>query len=73
MTFLCLGSGTFTFGKDWQTDVILATGVGGTSFDGGPGTNKGTLPGALFIGVMSNGMTLLNFDPYTQNIVKGAS
>jgi ribose/xylose/arabinose/galactoside ABC-type transport system permease subunit len=24
----------------------------------------------IFMGVISNGMTLLNFDPYTQNIVK---
>ncbi len=63
-------SGTFTFGKGWELDVIAAVVVGGTSFDGGVGKVWGTLIGVIFMGVISNGMTLLNFDPYTQNIVK---
>lgn len=63
-------SGTFTFGKGWELDVIAAVVVGGTSFDGGVGKVWGTLIGVIFMGVISNGMTLLNFDPYTQNIIK---
>ncbi len=63
-------SGTFTFGKGWELDVIAAVVVGGTSFDGGVGKVWGTLIGVIFMGVILNGMTLLNFDPYTQNIVK---
>jgi ribose/xylose/arabinose/galactoside ABC-type transport system permease subunit len=44
--------------------------VGGTSFTGGIGTIWGTLIGVIFMGVLTNGMTLLNFDLYTQYIVK---
>jgi ribose/xylose/arabinose/galactoside ABC-type transport system permease subunit len=44
--------------------------VGGTSFTGGIGTVWGTLVGVIFMGVMTNGMTLLNFDIYVQFIVK---
>jgi ribose/xylose/arabinose/galactoside ABC-type transport system permease subunit len=44
--------------------------IGGTSFTGGSGTIWGTLLGVIFIGVIANGMTLLNFDIYTQNVVR---
>lgn len=63
-------SASFTFGRGWELDVIAAVVVGGTSFDGGIGTVWGTLVGIIFIGVISNGMTLLNFDIHTQYIVK---
>jgi ribose/xylose/arabinose/galactoside ABC-type transport system permease subunit len=63
-------SGTWSFGKGWELDVIAAVVVGGTSFTGGVGKVWGTLVGVIFMGVIGNGMTLLNIDPYTQNIVK---
>jgi ribose/xylose/arabinose/galactoside ABC-type transport system permease subunit len=63
-------AGTFSFGKGWELDVIAAVVVGGTSFTGGVGTIWGTLIGVIFMGVMTNGMTLLNFDLYVQYIVK---
>ncbi len=63
-------SGTFTFGKGWELDVIAAVVVGGTSFTGGVGKVWGTLVGVIFMGVISNGMTLLNIDIHTQFIVK---
>ena len=63
-------AGTYSFGKGWELDVIAAVVVGGTSFTGGIGTVWGTLVGVVFMGVMTNGMTLLNFDIYVQYIVK---
>ena len=63
-------SGTFTFGVGWELDVIAAVVVGGTSFDGGVGKVWGTLIGVIFMGVISNGMTLLNIDVHTQYIVR---
>ncbi len=63
-------SGTFSFGKSWEMDVIAATVVGGTSFNGGAGKVAGTFVGILFTAVISNGMTLLNIDIHTQYIVK---
>lgn len=63
-------AGSFTFGKGWELDVIAAVVVGGTSFSGGAGTVWGTLVGVIFMGVIINGMTLLNIDVHTQYIVK---
>lgn len=63
-------SGTYSFGKGWELDVISMVIIGGTSFNGGIGTVWGTLLGVIFIGVIANGMTLLNFDIYTQNVVR---
>jgi ribose/xylose/arabinose/galactoside ABC-type transport system permease subunit len=63
-------AGTYSFGRGWELDVIAAVVVGGTSFNGGIGTVWGTLVGIVFMGVISNGMTLLNFDIYVQYIVK---
>jgi ribose/xylose/arabinose/galactoside ABC-type transport system permease subunit len=63
-------SGTFSFGKGWELDVIAAVVVGGTSFNGGAGKITGTFIGVIFMGVIGNGMTLLNIDIHTQYIVK---
>jgi ribose/xylose/arabinose/galactoside ABC-type transport system permease subunit len=63
-------AGTYSFGRGWELDVIAAVVVGGTSFTGGIGTIWGTLIGVIFMGVLTNGMTILNFDLYTQYMVK---
>jgi ABC-type xylose transport system permease subunit len=50
--------------------VIAAVVVGGTSFNGGAGKVAGTFVGVIFMGVIGNGMTLLNIDIHTQYIIK---
>jgi sugar transport system permease protein len=64
-------SGTPTVAQQWELDAIAAVIIGGTSFSGGIGTVRGTLIGVIFIGVIVNGMTLLNVDIYFQYIVRG--
>lgn len=62
---------SFTFGKGWETDVISSVVIGGTSMNGGIGKITGTMLGVIFIGVISNGMTLLNVSVYMQYVVRG--
>ena len=54
-----------------ELDAIAAAVIGGTSFAGGIGTVWGTVVGALIIGVMNNGLDLLNVSPFYQQVVKG--
>jgi ribose/xylose/arabinose/galactoside ABC-type transport system permease subunit len=64
-------SGTATTAKGWELDVIAAVIIGGTSLSGGVGRVWGTMVGVLFLGVIINGMTLLNVSEYWQNVVRG--
>ncbi len=59
-------------GTGYELDVITAVLLGGTSLSGGEGSVWGTLVGVLIIGVINNGMTLLNVPPYWQIAAKGA-
>ena len=52
-------------------DAIAAVVIGGTSLSGGVGSIAGTIVGVLIIGVMNNGLDLLNVSSYWQQIVKG--
>ena len=45
--------------------------LGGASLSGGVGTVTGTLLGSMIIGVINNGLNLLNVNSYYQDIVKG--
>lgn len=64
-------SGTATTAKGWELDVIAAVIIGGTSLNGGTGRVAGTLTGIVFLGVIINGMTLLNVSEYWQLVVRG--
>ncbi|GAB3043727.1 ABC transporter permease [Spirosoma pulveris] len=58
-------------GTGFELDAIAAAIIGGTSTSGGTGTMTGTLIGALLIGVISNGLDLLNVTSYYQQVVMG--
>ena len=64
-------SATPALGMGYELDAIAAAVIGGTSFAGGIGTVWGTVVGALIIGVMNNGLDLLNVSPFYQQVVKG--
>jgi ribose transport system permease protein len=64
-------SGTATTAKGWELDIIAAVIIGGTSLTGGAGTVRGTMAGIVFLGVIINGMTLLNVSEYWQHVVRG--
>ena len=67
-----LNSAQPTAGTMYELDAIAAVVIGGTSLMGGRGRITGTLIGALIIGVISNGLNLLNVSSFYQQIVKGA-
>ncbi len=52
-------------------DAIAAVVVGGTSMAGGSGKIGGTIIGALIIGILNNGLNLLNVNSFWQDVVKG--
>ena len=67
-----IGSGQPGLGLGYELDAIASAVIGGTSLSGGIGTIWGTIVGALIIGVLNNGLDLLNVSAYWQTIVKGS-
>ncbi len=66
-----LNSAAPTIGVGYEFDAIAAVVVGGTSFAGGEGGLFGTLIGVLIIGVINNGLNLLNVNALWEQVVKG--
>jgi ribose transport system permease protein len=60
-----------TAGLGYEFDVITCVVLGGVSIVGGFGKISGVIAGVLIIGVLTNGMVLLNVSNYTQMVVKG--
>ncbi|TMI66062.1 MAG: ribose ABC transporter permease [Bacteroidetes bacterium] len=58
-------------GMSYELDAIAAVVIGGTSLSGGKGSVWGTVMGAIIIGVLNNGLVLLNVSPFWQQVVKG--
>ena len=67
-----LNSAQPTAGTMYELDAIAATVIGGSSLLGGEGSLIGTLIGALIMGVLRNGLNLLNVSSFVQQVVIGA-
>ena len=59
------------WGVGYELDAIAAVVLGGTSLSGGVGSVWGTVIGALIIGVMNNGLTILGLSSFWQYVAKG--
>ncbi len=60
------GAGT---GLEFQT--VIACVMGGVSLAGGKGKAQGVILGAIFVGILTNGMTLLDVNSYYQKVIQG--
>ncbi|BAS28079.1 sugar ABC transporter permease [Limnochorda pilosa] len=59
-------------GMGYELDAIAAAVIGGTSLSGGRGSVGGTVIGALIMGVVRNGLNLMNVSSYVQQVVIGS-
>ena len=66
-----LGVGQSTAGIGYEMDAIAAVIIGGASVSGGSGTVMGVIIGAAIMGVLNNGLVLLNVSAYWQQAVLG--
>lgn len=66
-----MSAGQPTIGASWLMPSITAAIIGGTSLSGGVGTLLGTLLGAIFMGVLANGIVLINVSSYWERVIIG--
>ena len=60
-----------TFGQGYEMDAIAACFIGGASAYGGEGKITGVIIGALLMGVINQGMSIMGISPNYQSVVKG--
>lgn len=66
-----ISSGQPTAGKNMEMDCLSAAVIGGVSLTGGEGRISTAVCGVLIIGVLTNGMTILNISEYYQLVIRG--
>ena len=71
VTIARLNSAQPTAGTNYEMDAIASCFIGGASAYGGTGTVTGAVIGAVFMGVLNNGMSILGVDMNWQRAVKG--
>ena len=71
VTIARLNSAQPTAGQNYEMDAIGSCFIGGASAYGGTGTVTGAVVGAIFMGVLNNGMSILGIDMNWQRAVKG--
>ncbi|MCW2491114.1 MAG: ptative permease component of transporter [Frankiales bacterium] len=62
-----------TLGVGFELSVLTAVLLGGVAFEGGRGNMIGVLLGVLFLGVLQNGLTLLNVTDFWQQVANGVA
>jgi ribose transport system permease protein len=65
------GQGSGNAGTGFELSVVTAVVLGGASLAGGRGTIFGTVLGVLIIGIINNGLTLLNIQSFWQDVTRG--
>ncbi len=71
VTISRMNSAQPTAGQNYEMDAIASCFIGGASAYGGTGTVGGAVIGAIFMGVLNNGMSILGIDMNWQRAVKG--
>lgn len=66
-----VNSGQPSAGDGYEMDIITAVVLGGVSVSGGEGKITKVIVGVIFMGVLANGMMMLNINEYWQRVVKG--
>ena len=66
-----LGSGQPITGTGFEFEVIICVVLGGVSVAGGSGKLFGVVVGVLIMGVLTNGLLLVNVNEYVQRVVQG--
>jgi len=71
LTIARMSSAQPTYGQNYEMDAIASCFIGGASAYGGIGTVPGVIVGALLMGVINLGMTIMGVDSNWQKVVKG--
>ena len=71
LTIARMTSAQPTYGQNYEMDAIGACFVGGASAYGGVGTVPGVIVGAVLMGVINLGMSIMGVDANYQKVVKG--
>lgn len=66
-----INSGQPSSGDGYEMDIITAVVLGGVSLSGGEGKLGKVIIGVVFMGVLANGMMMMNVNEYWQRVVKG--
>ncbi len=65
------GAATAAAGQNYELDAIAACFIGGAAVTGGIGRVSGAIVGALIMGVLNMGLSIMGVDPSWQFIIKG--
>lgn len=72
LTIARMTSAQPTYGQNYEMDAIGSCFIGGASAYGGTGTVLGVIIGALLMGLINQGMSIMGTDQNMQKVVKGA-